>query len=143
MKRSKKQTKSASTKKKVSRTQTPKTDSADAERQRDKDQFGVPGSNYGEPPAKVRFEATIHAAGPGAMSIALLDRLDIDRVPDPKGEVRALVTADECVRLLEKGFEVRLQHAHPVRPLNRALIETDESVRRWIDERVRNIKRPQ
>jgi len=29
--------------------------------------------------------------------------LDIDRVPDPKNKVRALLTADDCVRLLEAG----------------------------------------
>jgi hypothetical protein len=89
---------------------------------------------------KVRFEATIHASRKaGARSI---DHLDIDRVPGPKGQLRALVTADECVQLLDLGFEVRLHHAHPVRPLDPSLIATDESVRRWLDEKLRNIIRP-
>ena len=87
----------------------------------------------------VRFEATIHA-GPKA-SAGKIDHLDIDRVPGPKGQLRALVTADECVELLDQGFEVRLHHAHPVRPLDPALIATDESVRRLLDEKLRSLTR--
>ena len=88
----------------------------------------------------VRFEATIHA-GRKVKSADWIDRLDVDRVPDPKGRIRALLTAEDCVRLLDQGFEIRLQHAHPVRPLDPALIETDESVRRWLDERVQGLDR--
>jgi hypothetical protein len=90
---------------------------------------------------KVRFEATIHA-GRKARHADWMNYLDVDRVPDPKNQVRALLTADDCVRLLEQGFEIRLHHAHPVRPLDPALIETDESVRRWLDEGLRGIGRP-
>jgi len=71
-----------------------------------------------------------------------MNYLDIDLVPDPKNKVRALLTADDCVRLLDQGFEIRLHHALPVRPLDPALIETDESVRRWLDEGLRGIDRP-
>ena len=88
----------------------------------------------------VRFGATIHAApnaGPN-----WVDQLNIDRVPDPKGLVRALVTAADCVRLLDQGFEVHLHHAYPVQPLNSALIETDESFKRWLDKELKKIKRP-
>jgi hypothetical protein len=89
--------------------------------------------------ANVRFEATIHA-GRNARKANWADHLDIDRIPDAKGQVRALVTADDCVRLLDQGLEIRLYRAHPIEPLNPALIETDESVRRWLDEQVSGIK---
>jgi hypothetical protein len=36
---------------------------------------------------------------------------------------------------------VRLHHAHPIRPLDPRLIETDESVRRQLDERLRGLER--
>jgi hypothetical protein len=89
---------------------------------------------------RVRFEATIHA-GRKARRAGRIDPLDIDRVPDPKGRIRALLTADDCVRLLDQGFEIRLHHAHPVRPLDPRLIETDESVRRWLDDRLQGLSR--
>jgi len=89
---------------------------------------------------KVRFEATIHAGL--RASAGRIDQLDIDRVPGAKGEVRALVTPDECVRLLDEGFEVRLHHAHPVRPLDPALIETDDSVLRRLHRELGNLARP-
>lgn len=96
--------------------------------------------DVGHPEAapKVRFEATIHAGSKASAN--RIDLLDLDRVPGPRGQVRALVTADECVQLLDQGFEVRLHHAHPVRPLDPALIETDESVRRRLEE-LRNLTR--
>ncbi len=93
----------------------------------------------GDPGGKMRFEATIHA-GRKTKSDDWANHLDVDRVPDAKGRVRALVTADDCVRLLDQGLEIRLYHAHPVRPLDPALIETDESVRRWLDKKLRGIK---
>jgi len=99
-----------------------------------------PGPNDPEPGRKVRFEATIHA-GRKARIADLMNHLGIDRVPDPKGRVRALLTADECVGLLDQGFEIRLYHAHAVRPLDPSLIETDESVRLWLDEERRGINR--
>ena len=69
-----------------------------------------------------------------------MEKLDIDLVPDPKGLVRALVTAADCVRLLNQGLEVRLHQAYPMQPLNPALIESDESFRRWLDKRMKTIK---
>ena len=82
--------------------------------------------------------ATIHA-GRKDVNVDLIKQLDIDRVPDPKGQVRALITADDCVRLLDLGFEVRLHHAHPIRPLDPTLIETNESVRRLLDEKLKGL----
>jgi len=91
-----------------------------------------------EPASNVLFEATIHAKSKD-VNVDLIDRLDIDRVPDPKGQIRALLTADDCVRVLDLGFEVRLRHAHPVRPLDSSAIETDDSVRRWLEEKLRGL----
>jgi hypothetical protein len=96
------------------------------------------GANEQEPAHNVLFEATIHSKRK-ELNFDLIDHLDIDRVPDPKGLVRALLTADDSVRLLNLGFEVRLHHAHPIRPLDRSLVETDESVRRWLKEKLRGL----
>ncbi|MFF4060819.1 hypothetical protein ACFYZ8_26145 [Streptomyces sp. NPDC001668] len=97
------------------------------------------GSAGGENPA-VRFDATVH---PGVTNRDLLGvaDLDLDRIPDPEGDVRVVVTADECRRLLENGYEVRLQAAVPVRPLPAELVEQDDSVRAWLEERVQGIER--
>ena len=95
-----------------------------------------------EPPQQLRFEATIHP-GRQARGADWVNYLEIDRIPDRKGEIRALVTADECVRILDQGFEIRLYHAHPVRPLDPALIETDEAFGRWLDEGLRTIEHPE
>ncbi|HEV7241000.1 MAG TPA: hypothetical protein VGQ36_17305 [Thermoanaerobaculia bacterium] len=96
------------------------------------------GSTPDEVPAQVLFEATLHSRRKD-LNVDAIAQLDIDRVPDPKGLIRALLTADDCVRLLNLGFEVRLHHAHPIRPLDRALIETDESVRRWVSEKLHGL----
>lgn len=97
-----------------------------------------PGANEHEPAGNVLFEATIYPHSK-QVNVDLISRLDIDRVPDPKGLIRALLTADDCVRLVNLGFEVRLHHAHPIRPLAPSLIETDESVRRWLNEKLRGL----
>ena len=126
MKRVRKQTKAASKKRKPTQKQTPKTTESAAD--------------YREPVVTMRFGATIHptrAADPKSM-----DQLDIDRLPDTKGEIRALVTAADCVRLLNKGFEVRLVQAYPVKPLDPSLIENDEKFGRELEKRVKAIKRP-
>lgn len=88
----------------------------------------------------VRFEATVQ---PGDVERDL-DRvadLDLDRVPDPEGGVRLLVTMEDCVQLLERGFRVQLHNPLPVRPLDPGLIESDESMRDWLEERVQGIER--
>jgi len=103
-------------------------------------QHGSPGRDDRGPARKVRFEATIHP-GRKARGANWIDELNVDRVPDSKGLIRALLTADDCVRLLDQGLEVRLHSAHPIRPLDPRLIETDESVRRWLDERLQGIDR--
>lgn len=83
-----------------------------------------------------RFEATVHVVANDADLERVAD-LDVDRVPDPEGGVRVLVDADECARLIDGGFEVRLQRAVPVRPLDPSLVAGDDEVRAWFEERVR------
>lgn len=89
---------------------------------------------------KVRFEATIHPGDKAPPD--WMDHLKVDRVPDPKGQLRALLTADDCVRILELGFEIHLHYAHHLRPFNPALIATDESVARWLKEELQGINQP-
>jgi hypothetical protein len=72
--------------------------------------------------------------------MAVLDGLDLDRVPDRYGRFRALVTAEDCARILNLGYEVRLRRHHPSGPLDPKLIATDESVKRWIEERLGSIR---
>ncbi len=61
-----------------------------------------------------RFEATVH---PGEHDVALsqVSDLDLDRIPDPQGGVRVVVTADELAELVRRGFEVRVYPHHPAR----------------------------
>ncbi|HVL99913.1 MAG TPA: hypothetical protein VM324_11535 [Egibacteraceae bacterium] len=87
----------------------------------------------------VRFEATVLAPDAGVSAFAVAERvaeLDLDRIPDPEGGVRLLIDVDECVALLDRGFEVRLRRAVPVRPLDPQLIAGDDEVQAWFDERV-------
>ena len=92
------------------------------------------------PSRPVRFDATIHP-GRGAKDLAPLDDLALDRVPDRHGRIRALMTAEECEMLLDLGYEVRLHRAHPIRPLDPRLVETDKAAQRWLDERLATLKR--
>ena len=88
---------------------------------------------------KMRFEATIFPGRRKEKNWA--DDLNVDRVPDSsKGEVRALLTVEDLVRLLEQGLEVRLFRAHPFEPLDPALIVTDAAFKRWLDEKVKTLK---
>src|SRR6266511_3255015 len=64
----------------------------------------------------MRFEATIYP-GRKAKTKDWADDLDVDRVPDTKGRVRALITVEDLVRLLDQGLEVRLYRAHAYKRL--------------------------
>ena len=88
---------------------------------------------------KMRFEATIYP-GRQAQVKDWADHLNVDRVPDSQGVVRALVTVEDLVRLLEGGLEVRLFRAYPSEPLDPALIVTDASFKRWLDQQVNALK---
>ena len=135
MKRVKKQTKSRKPAGKPGRKQVAKTPGTDSS--------NVSGtgsaSDSRDPAPTMRFDATIHA--PQKADPNLLNKLNIDRVPDPKGLVRALVTAADCVRLLDQGFEVHLHQAHPVQPLNPKLVEKDEPFKRWLEKEVKKIRK--
>ena len=112
-----------------------KRDSTDA---RDDGVDGVdegPGRQQG-----ARFEATVH---PGERDVALsqVSDLDLDRIPDPQGGVRVVVTADELAELVRRGYEVRVFRTVPIEPLDPKLIQSDEDAKRWLDERVAGIPR--
>lgn len=96
------------------------------------------------PRGGVRFEATVHPrarVGFSAMARQVAD-LDLDRLPDAEGGIRLLVDAEECTQLLDQGFEVRLQRAVPIRPLNQDLVADDDDVRAWFHARARGTDRP-
>jgi hypothetical protein len=88
---------------------------------------------------KMRFEATIYP-GRKAKTTDWADDLDVDRVPDARGRVRALITLEDMVRLLDRGLEVRLHRAYPYGPLDPALIVPEESFKDWLDEQVNALK---
>ena len=93
-----------------------------------------------DPRRELRFEATIH---PGDADVALesVADLDLDRVPDPQRGVRVLVTAEDVVALLERGYEVRLHRLARLEPLRPELrVEDDEAIA-WLEERVQGIRR--
>jgi hypothetical protein len=90
---------------------------------------------------QVRFEATIYPGDAGEVSAARVAAFDLDRIPDPGGQVRALLSLGDVYRLLEAGFEVRLQRALPRRPLNPELIADDRAVQAWFEERARSVGR--
>ena len=76
---------------------------------------------------KMRFEATIRAAGRKAKTKDWADDLDVDRVPDAKGRVRALITVEDLVRLLDQGLEVRRAISLANRQLQKAAGQTVEA----------------
>jgi hypothetical protein len=93
----------------------------------------------------VRFEATLHAVErpdrPGDQAgLAAVDDFDLDRIPDPEGGVRLIVSLDEVVRLLDAGFEVHLTRTLVPQPLDPALIADDDTARAWFDERIRPVR---
>jgi hypothetical protein len=88
----------------------------------------------------IRFEATVHPGEPG-VSLERVADLDLDRVPDPEGGVRVLVTAEDLAQLLERGYEVRLVRAHDVRPLDPRSVIDDDSARAWLEEQTSGIER--
>lgn len=98
-----------------------------------------PGVESGRP-GNDRFEATVH---PGEQNTALSETfdLDLDRIPDPQGGVRVVVTAEEIAELLDRGYEVRLYRTVPLQPLDPGLVATEEDAERWLENRVSGITR--
>jgi hypothetical protein len=93
-----------------------------------------------DPGQGLRFEATVHP-GDGDVPLGSVAELDLDRVPDPQRGVRLLVTADDIVALLERGYEVRLHRVARVEPLSPELRIADEAAIAWLEERVKGIPR--
>ena len=87
---------------------------------------------------KMRFEATIRPGRKAEKNWA--DDLNVDRVPDSKGEIRALLTVADLARLLEQGLEIHLSRAHASEPLDPSLIVSDASFKQWLDEKVNTLK---
>jgi hypothetical protein len=89
---------------------------------------------------ELRFEATIHQ-GERERALSRVADLDLDRVPDPHGDVRLLVNSDELARLLDEGYEVRLYRTVRPQPLHPDLVVGDDEAVRWLEERVQGIPR--
>ena len=88
----------------------------------------------------LRFEATVHH-GEKERPLARVADLDLDRVPDPRGDVRLLITPDELAALLDEGYEVRLYRTVRPEPLSPDLVVSDDEALRWLEERVQGIPR--
>lgn len=84
---------------------------------------------------ELRYEVTVRSRHDGPPLRRVAD-LDLDRVPDPEGGTRLLVTADDLTRLQEEGFDVQVEREVPVRPLDPNLVADDAAVRAWFDEQV-------
>jgi hypothetical protein len=94
----------------------------------------------GAPDRQLRFEATIHQ-GERERALSRVADLDLDRVPDPHGDVRLLINPDELARLLDEGYEVRLYRTVRPQPLRPGLVMSDDEAVRWLEERVQGIAR--
>jgi hypothetical protein len=86
-------------------------------------------------PQPVRFEAVVRGRS-RELALSTIDALDLDRVPDPGDEIRLIVSPEDCTRLLAEGYEVRLQQAVPVRPLDPGLVASDSDAQAWFDDQV-------
>lgn len=93
-------------------------------------------------PQAMRFEATVHP-GRAARSLERVADLDLDRVPDPEGGVRLLLTADDAAKLVSRGYEVHLVEVLPAKPLDAELVATEGAVLGWLEEQVRGVQRQQ
>ena len=94
----------------------------------------------GSPGRQLRFEATVHQ-GDRERALSRVADLDLDRVPDPQGDVRLLIDAEQLAQLLDEGYEVRLYRTVRPRPLSEALVMSDDEAVRWLEERVQGIPR--
>ncbi|MGA8046841.1 MAG: hypothetical protein WCA30_11320 [Dermatophilaceae bacterium] len=88
----------------------------------------------------LRFEATVQA-GPRVRTLARVADLDLDRVPDPRGDVRVLASAEELARLLDEGYEVHLYGTVRAAPLDPGLVMDDDEAVRWLEEMVEGLPR--
>ncbi len=70
-----------------------------------------------------------------------VEKLDLDRVPDPEGRVRVLVSEDQLRQLQQDGFTVELQQRIPVEALDPSLVYTDDDARAWVESRLEGLPR--
>lgn len=91
------------------------------------------GRQAGDEGAAMRFEATVHPTARSA-ELQAVESLDLDRVPDPDGGMRMLVGQEDMARLVAEGYEVRVQAAVPVAPLDPSLVADETDVRAWFED---------
>ena len=99
---------------------------------------GAPVAEPESPPT--RYEVTVHpprgeVVAQAAVAAQVAD-LDLDRLPDSGGEVRLLVDLADVGRLAQQGFEVRVERALAVQPLDPSLVASDDDVQGWLDRRL-------
>jgi hypothetical protein len=78
---------------------------------------------------------------PRGKAIAAAAELDLDRLPDVSGKVRLLISPADAQRLLDRGFEVRLMAAVPVKPLDPKLVMADAESKRLLEAQVKGLPR--
>jgi hypothetical protein len=86
--------------------------------------------------AGVRLEATIRprtSPDPDALK-------GLDVLPPLEGELHVLMSPSQVVDVVTAGYEVRVFAAHPIGPLDPALIMDDATAQAWLDERVAQIR---
>jgi hypothetical protein len=92
------------------------------------------------PPSDIRFEATLGPT-PYRKALSMAADMDLDRLPDVDGQVRLLLTPDDARRLLDMGVPVHLEKAHPVRPLPRERLMSDQQAQSSLEERLKGLPR--
>lgn len=99
----------------------------------------------GDSGATVRYDITIDAGsgGPGdrgpSIGPAVVDRFDLDRLPNRGGSVRALVTEEELATLRSAGVPVEVGDQIDVAPLDRSLLVSDDEAQAWLQKRLHGI----
>jgi hypothetical protein len=61
-------------------------------------------------------------------------------MPDARGRLRALLTADEIVTLLDLGYEIRLHRHLAIQPMDPELIAADEPFKRSLEQRFASVR---
>lgn len=89
-------------------------------------------------PSDIRFEATLGPT-PHRKALSMAADMDLDRLPDVEGQVRVLLTPDDAQRLLAMGVPVHLEKAHPVRPLPRERLMSDQQAQSWLEQRLKGL----
>ena len=97
-------------------------------------------SKQGTEKPGLRFEATLGAL-PRGKAIAAAAELDLDRLPDVSGKVHLLISPSDAQRLLERGLEVRLIAAAPVKPLDPKRVMTDAQSKQLLEAQVKGLQR--